>query len=208
MLLLVVFGFNARAQKFDFISKINIGIGANYNSIDYDGGDVFYSPGGGMGIELGLGYHATENLVPYLTLGYQQNIAIQYISSNGESLESSVFFNRTSFFAGANYDYMPWKSALKGIRFGGGINYNFPGKMKITENNSTYSDLSYDSSLGYNADVAFIVAIKSIKLLPGIRYRNMSFSASNSADRYLLPSHLKTLNGSGVDLTISFVKSF
>lgn len=41
----------------NFILRVNIGIGADYNMLEYDNyngsGEVAYSPGGGMGIEIG-----------------------------------------------------------------------------------------------------------------------------------------------------------
>ena len=73
--LLIMLGSQLQAQNLKFIGRYNLGIGASYESLDYNGAQVMYSPGGGMGLEAGLGYELLKNLDGYLTAGFQNSIS-------------------------------------------------------------------------------------------------------------------------------------
>ncbi len=42
------------AQDAKFIARGNLSVGTNYEYLDYNGGLIAYSPGGGIGLEIGL----------------------------------------------------------------------------------------------------------------------------------------------------------
>lgn len=53
-------------------------------------------------------------------------------------------FNRTSFFYGINYRFSFNKYNKRGLKIGGGGNYNLPRRMKITELNCEYGEASFE----------------------------------------------------------------
>ncbi|MFD2563970.1 hypothetical protein [Aquimarina rubra] len=197
------------AQEVSLIGRLNGSIGFNYESIDYNGGSMAYSPGGGMGLEVGAEYNIFKGLYGYGTLGYQYNLAIQLQSGNGGSNKSSVTFSRTFFTLGIHKLFKLSDNTLNGIVIGVGGNYSIPGRLKITENDFSADPIKYKSNVGFHIDAKLRLKLSDKFFLePGLRYRQLELEAesfgSNGID--VLPSHLRTLNTSGIEIALSVIK--
>ncbi|MDH7445487.1 hypothetical protein [Aquimarina sp. 2201CG14-23] len=197
------------AQDFNLIGRLNGSIGFNYESLDYNGGSTAYSPGGGMGLEIGAEYHIAKGFYGYGTLGFQYNLALQLQSGSGGSNKSSFTFSRTFLTFGIQKFFKLSDGTLHGISFGAGGNYSIPGKLKITENDVSADPIEYDSALGFHIDAKLRLKLSDKFFLePGIRYRQLELDAKSfgSNDPIVLPSDLSTLNVSGVEIAITVIK--
>ena len=200
----------ATAQNLKFVGRYNLGIGAQYETLDYNGASVLYSPGGGMGLEAGLAYEVVKNLDTYVTVGFQKNLALQYESMNGVSNKTSFSFGRTFVSGGINKLFQLSEGTFNGIILGGGINYNMPGKLKIIENNENRGIATYNSALGFHIDAKLKLKFNdNFSLEPGLRYRNINFESSNTlSGNSSFPEGLRQVNATGVDLSVSIAKRF
>ena len=213
----LVFGFlivsvtTSSAQKFGVVLRPNISAGAEYHSISYFGGDIYYSAGGGVGLEIGGVLSITEGLSVYSTAGYQQHFAIQLEDNNNFENKSSFTFNKKFFTIGATQKIKISDYFFQGILIGGGINYTIPGKIRITEDNLELGDISYDSNPGFHIDVLFRMRMaEGFYFDPGLRFRYHKFNATSYEDGELdlLPQHLVDLQSSGIELSFAVVKMF
>jgi hypothetical protein len=207
--LLLVLAAPVMAQNLKFIGRINLGIGAQYERLDYNGNQIAYSPGGGMGLEAGLGYELIKNLDAYATLGFQKNLALQYESMNGVSNKTSASFGRGYFTAGLNKLFQTSDGVFNGIILGAGLNYNFPGKLKLTENNQSMGEWAYGNALGYQIEAKFRLKFTdTFSMDPGLRYRNIRFEneASTGSTSWSASTSMNRLNATGVDLSVSLLK--
>lgn len=210
-----ILSFSAVSQiEREFILRANLGIGADYNTLSYNNfsssGVLAYSSGGGVGIELGLGLFPFKNTEVYSTLGIQNSLAMQYQSSTyGGTYKTSFSFFRTSLLLGANYNIsIPAYSKL-GLKVGGGGSYNIPGKMTMTEVNVDYGYATFHSQLGFHLELGATYKLKNWTICPSLRYRNLHLSnktyVHQNTDSDFL-SYVKSVNASGVDLSITFRK--
>ncbi|SEL23609.1 hypothetical protein SAMN04487910_2115 [Aquimarina amphilecti] len=200
---------NGMAQEISLIGRLNGSIGFNYETIDYSGGNLAYSPGGGMGFEVGAEYSFFKGLSGYGTLGYQYNLAFQLQSGTEGSNKSSVTFSRTFFTFGINKFFKLSDNTLQGIVIGVGGNYNIPGKLKITENDFSADPIEYESNIGFHIDAKLRLKLSNALFLePGIRYRQLELDAESFGSNTIaaLPSHLRVLNTSGIEIAVSIVK--
>ncbi len=196
-------------QEFNLIGRLNGSIGLNYESLDYYGGTMAYSPGGGAGLEIGTEYHIFKGMYGYGTVGYQYNLALQLQSGNNGSNKSSATFSRTFLTFGVNKMFKLSENTLYGLVIGIGGNYNIPGKLKITENDISQVPIQYDSNLGFHIDAKLRLKLSDKFFLePGIRYRKLELDAKSSgiSNPEVLPSHFRTLNTSGVEIAVSIIK--
>ncbi|WP_299190025.1 hypothetical protein [uncultured Aquimarina sp.] len=198
------------AQELNLIGRLNGSIGFNYESIDYNGGSLAYSPGGGMGLEIGAEYSFFKGLSGYGTLGYQYNLALQLQSGTNGSNKSSVTFGRVFFTLGVNKFFKFSENTLHGIVIGVGGNYSIPGKLRITENDFSADPIEYGTNLGFHIDAKLRLKLSDVIFLePGIRYRQLELEAKSFGPNTIdaLPSHLRTLNTSGVEISVSIIKT-
>ncbi len=198
------------SQGVEFVARLNFGIGLSYDRLDYLGNDVYYSPGGGSGFELGVvvPYGALE---AYFMGGLQQNLAIQSeTTTTGGVHESSFFFNRKSLLTGVNYKLYLWDRTFTGFKIGGGVNYNFPGNYRTTENNNTLQNITYRAAAGYHLGVDIVLQFPKFTLAPGLRYRSMAYKARSQefGDVSDLTGDLRRLDASGIDISVSILKTF
>ena len=213
LLLLSFLCFIAEAgysQDLKLLLRLNRSFGFNYEQLNYYGGNaILYSPGGGGGIEIGLARKLGPNTDIYGSLAYQQNLALQYTNINGQSQKSSFLFNRKTASLGLNHSFILSERWLRGFVLGGGLSYNFPGKLKIIEEDIEYGAIGYSSNPGYHADVKLIFELtEGLRLNPGLRYRNTLFFA-NSYEKgpiSALPEKFRDLQASGVELSVTLLK--
>ena len=197
------------AQNLDFIIRTNLGIGAEYETLDYNTGDLYYSPGGGMGAEVGLQVEVAENFSLQSTIGYQLNLALLAESTNGVSNKSSFLFNRKFISFGA-FSKIPFSNNLvNSLLVGGGIHYNMPGRMERIENDIDLGISRYNTGIGYYVDLSLRLKVsKRVFLDPGIRYRRLSLDAKSYSEGDIsdLPIYLQTLNTNGIELGFAIVR--
>jgi hypothetical protein len=201
-------GILLKSQSTDFIIRANTSIGAEYSTLDYNGGSKIYSPGGGMGIDFGVQHELKNNLSFYSTLGGQFSFIFNYENINGFTNETTYSFHRFFFTLGAQYLIPFSNDFIKGFSLGGGLNGHKPTKLKRTENNFEYEPISYHYALGFHTDAKFRFKIASNYFVePGIRYRNLDFTyKDNSKIEDFLPEAFKKLNVNGVEFYLSFFK--
>lgn len=197
-------------QNVDFIIRGNLGIGAEYETLAYNGAEIYYSPGGGMGAEVGLQIEVAKNFILQSTLGYQLNLALQIESFNGVSNESSSIFNRKFMSFGALKKFPLTEYLFNGILIGGGAHYNIPGQLKRIEDNVDLGSSKYKSNIGYYIELAVRLKIsETVYLDPGIRYRNLALDGKSYSEGTIndLPESLQKLNANGVELGLVLVKN-
>lgn len=197
------------SQKLNLIGRFNLGIGTEYQNLDYNGASVPYSPGGGIGVEIGFQSALIKNLMIQSTLGYQLNLALQAESSNGASNKTSFSFNRKFVSLGLAKKFELSEGIIDGFLIGSGINYNFPGRLKRIENDDRLGESEYSANLGYYFELGLRLDIsQSIFLDPAIRYRRLNFVANSFSEGTVteLPRDLIDLNANGIELGLTIVK--
>lgn len=209
-LLSAVLSSQAIAQKVSFFGRLNLGIGAQYENLDYNGATIAYSPGGGMGLEAGLSRELIKGFDAYVSLGYQKNLAMQYESMNGVSNETSFSFGRTFLSLGASKLFELSNGTIHGITVGGGLNYNIPGTLKLIENNESFGSATYQRALGFHLDTRLILKFTDdFSLAPGIRYRSLKFKKGIVTNgTHPFPDKLHALNATGVEVSVTAFKRF
>ncbi|MFN6946222.1 MAG: outer membrane beta-barrel protein [Cytophagaceae bacterium] len=214
---------NVTAQiKTELILRHNIGIGLVYNTLKFSNpqgsGEMIYSPGGGMGIEVGLGFSLNKNIEVYGTMGYHQNLALNSHTSNMRTDRTSFSFNRKTFLFGANYQFRFTEGGRTGLKFGGGGSYNIPGTMSITELNVPRGNFRYGSEFGFHFETGFFHEFKKFAMVYSARYRHLNFDFTgyrqvnnfSSSLYFLTPGNslssfrYRSLNASGIDISITF----
>ncbi|VXD11164.1 outer membrane beta-barrel protein [Marinoscillum sp. 108] len=213
LLLIILFSIASvrvlTAQSLNFVGRGNLSIGAEYQSIDYNGGDLFYSPGGGIGVELGLQLDIVKGFAIQSTLGYQLHLALQAESVNGVSNKSSFNFNRKFISLGVLKNFKLTDKTVNSLQVGTGASINFPGTLKRTENDNELGESSYHSNFGLYFELALRLKLSDkVYLDPAIRYRRLNFSAESYSNGPItdLPDYLQDLNSNGIELGITFVK--
>lgn len=212
ILIIVVITSSARAihaQELSLIGRTNLSIGLDYRVLDYFGEDLLYSPGGGMGLELGLQVDMGEGFALQSTLGYQLNLAFQIESFDGVTNKSSSSFNRKFVSLGALKGFNLNGTTIKSLQFGSGINFNWPGALSRIENDVELGKSTYSTGIGLYFEAGLRLQILDNTYLdPAIRYRKLSFTAKSFTQGAVseLPDYLQKLNANGIELGVTFVR--
>ncbi|MFK7953187.1 MAG: hypothetical protein AB8B73_10095 [Ekhidna sp.] len=209
ILLSLIISIGSYSQEVSPFGRLNISIGSEYGSLDYQGNDILYSTGGGIGFEGGLESILGYGLTPYISLGYQLNAAFQVENFNGVKNKSSFTFGRLFATAGLNKLFDVGGEVITHVIFGSGINYSIPTSTSRTENNIELGSTSYDPALGFHIDFKLRINVFDKTYLDtGIRYRHLNFSGTEYTDsnQSSLPVELDDPNASGVELSITFGK--
>ena len=218
VLMLLCLTPNSYAQgSLEWILRTNAGIGTDYQTLAYDNpnssGNLYYSAGGGFGVEGGIGYLPIEALETYATVALQKNLAAQVVSSNYGSYKSTFSFGRTTLNVGSNYIYRFPKKHDIGIKLGGGANFNSPGEMRLTEENTDFGKATFHPSIGFHLEAGFVFVWGNWTLMPTLRYRNIHFELDQHAVKSIPTSnrdsynayldYIQNLDVSGVDLSLT-----
>ncbi|MGB3465275.1 MAG: outer membrane beta-barrel protein [Cyclobacteriaceae bacterium] len=198
------------AQNPSLFLRGNLSLGTNYTTLDYNGFDISYSPGGGFGLDIGLQTELTENLNLRASLGYQLVVALQAESVNGYTNSSSATFNRKVLGLGLVKGIELDSRSLTHFLIGGGLQYNAPGRLSRTENTDSLGKISYKSSFGFYLEAGVAIRLsREMSLEPSLRYRSISFSGEDYTGGSFesLPAELQTLNASGIELGFTLVKA-
>ncbi len=151
----------------------------------------------------------------YSTIGYQQNLAIQYYSStSGGTDKTSFLFNRTSVLLGANYKMKFSEENKLGLIIGGGGSFNIPGKMTVTELNFRYGEATFHPEIGFHLEAGLFYEFSKWIIIPSIRYRYVYFrlkdynklsanTSFNTVNYMQFSDYIKNVNACGVDLSIT-----
>jgi len=205
----------ALAQSTHFISRVNWSAGFEYKQLDYYGENVLYSPGGGgLGLEFGFARNFLPGLEAYATVGFQWQFAYR---TNEECPghvadvdETKFSFGRYFATVGMNQYIGINRGPLPDIIVGGGVNFNVPIRMRMTENNKPLGNIRYDQAQGYHVDVKmrFSTDREGVFIEPGLRYRHLELNASEYAegDVSILPDYLQNVNARGIELSLTIVK--
>lgn len=214
-LFLLIFSLSfVQAQKLGLLIKYNASFGFTQDYLNYNGLEYNYSPGGGMGLELGLDAEVAKGFSANLSIGYQQNLVWQYSNVNGFVNESSFKFNRKFVSVGLKQLIRFSDNFFQGMFIGGGVNYSIPGKFIITENEWRYGIIEYSPALGFYGDLGFRLRISERKRLyvePGFRVKilRMNAKAYESGEVSDLADSYKDLNVSGIEVfSIGLIKKF
>ncbi len=213
LILNIIIAFGIQAQNITWTGRANLSVGMDYQSISYYDGEMFYSPGGGIGIEGGIQLEIIKNLNLYTSLGYQLNFALQAENNNGVSNRSSFSFNRKFLTLGVNkIIQLSDINTVQGIILGGGVEFNIPGTMKIIENKDTEFLTKFKPNLGFHFETGLRLDLSQGFFLDAtIRYRALEFSGKSfSYSRGSLSGtgteFSDMLNASGIELGATFVK--
>lgn len=207
----LVYLFPALSQNVSFVARGNLSASGDTHTLDFGGRDLIYSPGAGIGLEIGLQIEIFEDFTLQSTLGHQLSLNLQTESFNGVSNESSYVFNRSFISFGAGKYFVLGENVFNGIFLEGGVQYHLPGSLKRTENDIDLGTSKYDPNLGYYLGAGARLKLKSELFLdPGIRFRSLELTAKSYTDGPIevLPTYLQTLNVNGLELAVSLVKKF
>ncbi|TRX61424.1 outer membrane beta-barrel protein [Fulvivirga sp. M361] len=202
--------YAALSQSMSVMVRTNISIGMDYQSLDFNGNELFYSPGGGIGIEGGLQLEMIERLYAYISVGYQLNLALQAENVNGSSNKTSFNFNRKLITLGAAKIIKLSENTVQGLILGAGMNYSIPGKIRIEENDADFGEISYESGFGFHLETGLRLRLsEGLYLDPSIRYRSLDLSGKsyNRGSFESLPDYLQELDASGLELGVTIVKT-
>lgn len=195
--------------------KTNISVGADYQSLRFNGNSVFYSPGGGIGAEFEYGYYLTNRFGLGIKGGYQQMISYHYINQVGVfSTKTSAFFNRKTLAPFGEFLIFnkpgEWFNAL---RINGGYSLNFSGTLRRIENDTRLQDFEYDDPAGLFLNLTASVNLGKLlstdakllnsNLLFGLGWHKMEYRKTNTEST---GQDLERLNGTGIELILGFRK--
>lgn len=199
----------SQAQRLNFLLRGNLSVGLDYQTLDYDGSSIIYSPGGGIGLEPGVELQLAKNTYAYATAGYQFNLSARVERSSYYSNKTSFSFNRKFFTVGANQLIPLSDGILNGLMLGGGGNFSIPGKLTRFENDYDLGSVTYKSGIGFHVDAKLRLKFSdNISMDAGLRYRNLElkYDTYDSGGSYILPDYLQTLNASGIEISATLVQ--
>lgn len=204
----------SQAQEKEWFADISLqkGVGFETLSINYQyitvptSEKIYYHPGGGTGVELGVGYHFLESL-SFGIYGTYQLVFIERTDNFGSIRNhSSAVFNRKTIKGELRYILLARNADwLKGAFFSAGPDFHFPGKLKRKVNKKDRPTLNYDKTLGFHVGAGFLFNIdpeKGIDLKTGITFRFADFEATSAPE----DAELEKISGSGVDFQFGIVK--
>jgi len=203
-----------QAQKLELLLRANASFGFEQDFLNYNGFEYLYSPGGGVGLEIGLESEVAKGFSVNMTIGYQQNLVWHYSDINGFDNESSFRFNRKFVAIGIKQLIRFTPHVFQGMYIGAGVNYSIPGTLKLVENSWRYGDIDYSSALGFYGEFGFRLRIskkKRIFLEPGIRVKiiRMNAKAYELGEVSDVADSFRDLNVSGIEVfSLGLIKRF
>ena len=218
-LILFAIGFQGflSAQEKPFFTEITLkkGVGFNTLSVNYNylnlptSEKIYYHPGGGTGLQAGVGYKFSGKFSLGFYGVYQLvfNEKVQNIGSRKR--RSSAVFNRKTVKADLQY-LIPAnnKKILTGVYFNAGPDYHFPGKLVRKKNSEKQKTLYYDKAIGYHAGSSVLFSLKpekGLSLNVGVTFRFADFEVSDPDPE---APELDAIDASGVDFKVSLRKAF
>jgi len=215
LIFLFSLALKAQDQKFfaDFTFKKGVGFETYNVSYTYvtlpTSQKIYYHPGGGTGIEAGIGYRFSENFL-FGLYGAYQLVFIEKVENLGSiKNRSSATFNRKTVKSYFRY-LLPARNQdwLGAAYFDGGIDYHFPGKLKRKQNGSQLEARTYENSTGFHIGTGLLfdlVPEKDLELKTGISFRFADFDARTTDPD---SPRLDKIGASGVDLKVGIIKRF
>lgn len=205
----IFFFTQVSGQALTMVLRGNVGAGMSYYTLDYSGGSIFYSPGGGVGLEAGMQLELLKNLNLGVTFGYQHHLALQAETSTFYTNKTSFTFNRKYVSIATTKYFKISDKVLQNAITGAGFSYNSPGALIRTENNKNLGRSEYDNrfavffegGLGFKASDTWSVN-------PTLRYRLLKFDAISFSEGEVvdLPTHLQRLNANGLEVGVTLIK--
>jgi len=171
----------------------------NYISQSGDNLNLPYSGGGGIGLQLGLGVFLNKNWILRTDLQYQVVLAGQIENYNGVKTQSTAVFSRATISPGLYYSFsIPEKYFIKGVELGAHLDYNLPGALKITENNTKLEDTKFKNALGYRFKTLGLVQLKKDRNL----YATFGAGFRVATNYMSKTTNQPDLDGSGLDFSL------
>lgn len=206
-----------KAQDNNFYAdfSLNKGVGFETYNVSYEyitlptSQKIYYHPGGGTGIEAGIGYKFSENFSIGVH-GVYQLVFIEKVENLGSlKNRSSATFNRKTIKSHIRY-LLPARNQewLGAAYFDGGIEYHFPGKLKRKQNETQLKTRNYEKSPGFHLGTGLlfdVVPEKDLELKTGISIRFAEFDAKTTDPE---SPKLDKIGASGVDIKIGIIKRF
>jgi len=209
------------AKKAIFTENLRFSIGgsffagAGFEKYDLfktsDGDKASISPGGGIGLDLVLGFLITPKIEIDLNAAFQSSSLSKNLD-NADASFTRVYVNSTFKFL------IPTKNSKRVWKIGGGIGYYMPQSLSIEWSDLGNIDdgdveLEYKASIGYHAavDYEMLFGNKNWSLLFNITYYYTSFkysSASSSNVTIVDIGDFETLDGSSVNFGLAIKKYF
>ncbi len=197
------------AQELGVFARGNLSIGTQYQMIEFSSENLYYSGGGGMGLEIGVQRAVKKNLDLVASIGYQLNMALRYDIVGDDDLTSSALFNRKFLSIGIANRMDINNQSLAQIVLGAGLQYHIPGRLQRTQNDIKLDDVDYRSQLGFYLEGGMSFELSNnARINPTVRYRFVSFEAHGFAPdaQMLFDSELVEYNGNGFELGVTLIK--
>ena len=214
LFILVPFALQSQDGKFYTDIALKKGVGFETYNLSYSyltiptSQKIYYHPGGGTGMEAGLGYHLSESFSVGIQGAYQL-VFIEKVENLGSARNrSSATFNLKTFKANIRY-VLPANNRdwLSGVFFDAGGDYHFPGKLKRKQNSEQLETRNYESSFGFHVGPGLLFNVapeKNIDLKFGLTFRFADFQAKQSNED---SPNLNEIDGSGLDIKLGIVKN-
>ncbi|WP_258105636.1 hypothetical protein [Marinoscillum sp. MHG1-6] len=211
LLILVCFfaPFLAKSQDLNLIGRLNVGIGLDYISQDFNGIKTFFSPGGGLGLEAGLEGELPNDLYWYGTLGFTQSLNLHFEEVNGQTRKTAFGWNKKIILGGVNRYFEIRNRYIPNVFAGAGAQLAFPGKLRRTENNDYKGRIYYNPAVGFHLEGgATFDIVNRFLIRPSVRYRFIQYNARkySKGDVSTLRPDLKKAFGGGIDISVTLVK--
>lgn len=215
LFLLLLTSNTAMSQDLNLLGRANIGIGFDYLTQDFNGLNTRYSPGGGIGLEVGMEGEINNDLFWYGTVGITFNLNLHYEEVMNMTRRTSFSWNKKYFTGGVNKYFELRNKYFKDFYGGGGLLLSFPGTLRRTENGTGNGNSGFLGRIKYNPALGFqlhsgttLTIFDGFLLRPEIRYRFINYNSKSftKGDIDDLPPGLKKANGQGIDISVTLVK--
>lgn len=207
-LLIFLVSHSNYGQNINFFARLNIGYGTESHQLSGSGGTMYYSGGGGLGIEAGVEKEIVKDFVLYLSVGDQIYFSLLHTNVNGNASNTSYNFNRVFFNFGASKVFWLKEKGVRAIIVGAGANYNIPGKLKLKRDDVHLGTTSYESNIGFHIDFKIRVRVgNSLFIDPGIRYKSLFLDSKSyePGSESQMPDHHEQLNASGLEFSAALI---
>ncbi len=171
---------------------------------------VYYSPGGGFGLQAEYGYAILKYVTVGFNVSYRQMFVFQG-EANSETGSNKTSASMSYLSVNPKVDFILYNKPEKTftrVLVGVGPTYNLSGDLKRTENDQKYQPIEYDNIWGFEMHLAAEIAAfsnKQTRFFVGLMYHNEELYSSQLSDT---EEELMQVSGNGTSFVVGVRKYF